>query len=148
MSHRLVGTNRYAKPTATGGCDGVDHSEVTNFKQPPPYLKGKVKSISENDLGKSMRHPLSSSSPSSQRVENCDFDPNNQQARNRKRLLPPTPDTAPAQNDTTHQPSSSSEDFAKLVLEKQHRNKQALIIGRNKNNNNDQGIGPPGHKPR
>lgn len=134
MSHRLVGTNRYAK-NATGGCDGdagADHVEVTNFKQPPPYLKGKVKSISDTDLGKSMRHPTLSP-----RVDNSDFAPN------RTRKLPPTPtsDTPPL-NDTHQQ---SSQDYAKLVLEKQHRNKQA-IIGRHKKNN-DTGVGP-GNKPR
>lgn len=135
MSHRLVGTNRYAK-NATGGCDGdagADHVEVTNFKQPPPYLKGKVKSISDTDLGKSMRHPTLSP-----RVDNSDFAPN------RTRKLPPNPTSdTPPRNDTHQQPSS--QDYAKLVLEKQHRNKQA-IIGRHKKNN-DTGIGP-GNKAR
>lgn len=60
MSHRLGGTNRYAK-NSTGGCAGVgiDHVEATNLKQSRPYLKGKVKSISDTDLGKSMHRHVS-----------------------------------------------------------------------------------------
>lgn len=72
MSHRIGGTPRYVKHS-TGGCDGAEHVEVTNFKQPPPYFKSKVKSISETDLDDSPRVTISV-----ERIENYNFDGNHQ----------------------------------------------------------------------
>lgn len=141
MSHRLGGTNRYAKHS-TGGVGGsaadVDHVEATNLKQPPPYLKSKVKSMSETELVKSRR----------QQVENNDFGQNHQAHTPNQAstlawncLLPSTSDTHTAPLNDTHQ----AEEYTKLVRENPHRNKQAAIT---RNKNNDKGIGPPGHKTR
>lgn len=153
MSHRMAGTNRYSKHSTGGNggastAGGVDHVEVTNFKAPPPYLKGKAKSISETDLGRPMRNTISAK----RTTDKIDF------AQNHRA---PTPDQASVSPWTTLLPTTTtesttasvspqidthqSEDYTKLVLEKPLRNKQAAIT-RHKSNN--KGMGPPSHKLR
>lgn len=152
MSHRMGGTNRYTKHSTGGnGRDssggGGDHVEVTNFKAPPPYLKGKVKSISETDLGRPMRKTILAK----RTTDKNDFAQNHRAHTPDQASVSPWNSLLPATTtdntaaDSPQIDTHQSEDYSKLVLEKPLRNKQAAIT-RNKNNN--KGMDPPSHKMR
>lgn len=164
MSHRVGGSNRYAKhSTGGGGSSGsVDHVQVTNLRQnPPPYLKSKVKSISDTDLGRSVRQPLVAAP---RLLEHCGF------AKNHLAHAPITErsDQAPAFEWTTasnnSRPTRSActqdtqqpveeaadeekKDYTKLVLENKHHRssgKQTAPISHHKYN--DKSVGQQSHK--
>lgn len=137
MSHRIGGTTRYAKHS-TSGCDGAEHVEVTNFKQPPPYFKSKVKSISETDLGESSRVTISV-----QRMEDYNFDAKHQaltHSHNQAspltwiRKSSPLPAGSNSHNNGTNQ----------AALEKQQFNHTTQPVVGRKNNDKHTGISHKG----
>lgn len=149
MSHRLGGTNRYSKHS-TGGCNGgsVDHVEVTSLKPQPPYLKGKVKSISETDLGKSLsKSNIADHHHQTQHLTNSVFNRNNQAFTHDQATasLWKHPKSSPTNSIVVSHDAQRPKGYAQSVLDKPHRH-HPITIRRNKSN--DVGIGTTGHKIR